>query len=281
MIRYLRKYAVMFAILLMLAGSLLYTRQDAAVMESPQRIAAIMYHSVVKNISKAGKYAVSLERLENDLKYLKENGYQSVTAFEVAEAVRLNKKIPEKAVMITFDDGYYNVLLYALPLLEKYDMKAVVSVVGSYTDTYDNSDDRNPVYAYLGSEDIKKLLDSGRIEIANHSYNMHRQSPRHGTKQINGENDNKYYQSFCDDTEKCKKLVWDRCGCAMTTYTYPYGQITPKSEKYLEEMGYTAILTCYERINVLSTDDSVLSLGRFNRDGTLKTDDFMRKCGIK
>ena len=44
--------------------------------------------------------------------------------------------LPEKPVMLTFDDGHYNYISYLLPLLEEYDMKAVVSVVGEFADTY-------------------------------------------------------------------------------------------------------------------------------------------------
>ncbi|MEG1972011.1 MAG: polysaccharide deacetylase family protein, partial [Oscillospiraceae bacterium] len=243
-------------------------------------VPVIMYHSVVSKSSKCGKYAVSQKLLEQDLKYLKTKGYTTLTAHELWELLKEGGKVPHKAIILTFDDGYYNNLLNALPLLEKYDMKAVISVVGKYTEIYGESDDKNPAYAYLDYEDIDKLMESGRIEIANHSYDLHRQTPRHGTMQIKGENDEHYKKAFIEDTEKCKALIEEHCKTPMTTYTYPFGQITPASQGFLKDMGYTVIFTCYEKINTPISGESPIILGRFNRPFGISTADFMKKCKI-
>lgn len=77
--------------------------------------------------------------------------------------------------MITFDDGYETGLYYVLPLLKKYGMKAVINVVGSYTDEYSriNEEGKHLSYAYLTWNEIKTLSDSGYVEIGNHTYDMH------------------------------------------------------------------------------------------------------------
>ena len=103
----------------------------AAVLASePDGVAlpVIMYHSVLKDGARIGKYVVSPDSFEHDLAFLKDNGYETVSISDLTDFVYEGKKLPEKPVMITFDDGYYNNLVYAAPLLEKYNMKAVISV---------------------------------------------------------------------------------------------------------------------------------------------------------
>lgn len=77
-----------------------------------------MYHQVLKDESRSGKYIITPYELEEDLKYLSANGYVSVLPSELTQINDGERKLPEKAVMITFDDGYETGLYYVLPLLE-------------------------------------------------------------------------------------------------------------------------------------------------------------------
>ena len=83
----------------------------------------IMYHTILN--SRDGVYIVSEAQLENDLKELIARGYEFVFPSEVAEFVSGEGSLPEKPVMLTFDDGHYNNLYYGLPILEKYGAKAI------------------------------------------------------------------------------------------------------------------------------------------------------------
>ena len=66
---------------------------------------------------------------EDQLKALKNAGYKSVGFLELAEAYRGGKVLPKKSFVITFDDGHADLYTNALPLLIKYDFKAVVFVI--------------------------------------------------------------------------------------------------------------------------------------------------------
>ena len=70
---------------------------------------------------------LSPAQFESDLKYLKENGYHTVVVQDLIDYVEKGVPLPEKPVMLTFDDGYYNNYYYAFPLLEEYDAKIVIS----------------------------------------------------------------------------------------------------------------------------------------------------------
>ena len=64
---------------------------------------------------------------------LQVKGYTAITVSDLLAYVQDGADLPEKPVMITFDDGYYNNYIYAYPLLKQRGMKAVVSIIGSQT----------------------------------------------------------------------------------------------------------------------------------------------------
>ena len=157
----------------------------------------IMYHSILKDPSRSNKYTVTPAVLEEDLKYIKDKGYTTVTIADLISYVYDDSPLPEKPIVLTFDDGHYNNYGYLFPLLEKYDMKAVISIVGSYTDKFTETDEANLNYSYLRWKDIKELMDTGRIEFQNHTYNLHSNTgKRIGTKKIKGETDEHYKLSL-------------------------------------------------------------------------------------
>lgn len=242
----------------------------------------IMYHSVLKDKSLAGPYTVTPDTVESDFAYLKARGYTAMFVSELADAVLTGQALPEKPIVITLDDGYLNNLTYVLPLLEKYDMKAVVSVVGSYCECYSREPDPNPAYAYLCWSDIDALTATGRVEIGNHTYDMHRKDTRKGAKKKFGESDADYYAALMNDVGKTQSLLEEYCGIVPTTFTYPFGYVSKDAAPILREMGFTAVLTCNERVNMITGDPDVLqALGRFNRPHDISTQRFMKRLGIE
>ena len=91
------------------------------------RLPIIMYHHVLKDSNKWGKYIVSPKEVEKDIIYLKEQGYTTILMEDLINFVYNNGKLPDKPILLTFDDGYMSNYTYVLPLLKKYDCKAVVS----------------------------------------------------------------------------------------------------------------------------------------------------------
>jgi hypothetical protein len=111
----------------------------------------LMYHSLREDESYLGTYVISPETFEADLIYLQEHGYTSVSVAElIAYVSDPEATLPEKPVLITFDDGHYNNYTYAFPLLKKYNFKALISVVGAYCEKQTVScDKQSSGYSYL------------------------------------------------------------------------------------------------------------------------------------
>ena len=242
----------------------------------------LMYHSILKDTSKSGKYTVTPTTIENDLLYLREHGYTTIVMADLIHYVYDNIPLPEKPVMITLDDGYYNNYTYLYPLLQKYQMKAVISIVGSYSQKFSEIDEPNPAYAYLTWNDILEMSQSGLVEFQNHSYDMHHQeNGRKGAKRKWGESDEEYRKNFEDDLQKTQDLLRQYTGSYPTTFTYPYGASSKGSIDLIKEMGFLASLSCYEHENIITKDPECLYfLNRYNRPSGISTAEFMKKAGL-
>lgn len=239
----------------------------------------IMYHSILKDPSRSNKYTVTPTVLEEDLKYIKDKGYTTVTITDLISYVYDNKPLPENQIVLTFDDGHYNNYGYLFPLLEKYDMKAVISIVGSYTDKFTETDEANLNYSYLRWKDIKELMDTGRIEFQNHTYSLHSNTgKRIGTKKIKGETDEHYKSILKDDILKLQQEFEENTHYTPQCFTYPFGGISNASLDIIKELGFKASLSCEQGINKLTKNpNSLYLLKRYNRPSYISTYNFFQK----
>jgi len=240
------------------------------------KVPIIMYHSVLN--SHTGKYVISPSELESDLKYIKDSGYTTITMTDLIEYVYNDRPLPEKPIILTFDDGCYNNYYYAVPLLEKYNMKAVFSIVGEYTDKYSESNEVNINYSYLRWADISMLVPDGVVEFQSHSYAMHTTKGRNGAKKKLGESLESYKEALKKDSMKLQDEFQKNCYYMPNTYTYPFGAISKESDEIMKEIGFKATLGCTEGINYITKDpNGLFSLRRYNRSGKTTTDSFFNK----
>ncbi|MDO4567405.1 MAG: polysaccharide deacetylase family protein [Clostridia bacterium] len=265
---------------LLLAVSAANVSMEAAVADGVS-VPIIMYHSVLRDESRAGKYIITEKALERDLAYLKNSGYNTVFVRDLAAYVYDGVSLPSNPIVLTFDDGHYNNLTYVLPLLEKYDMVACVSIVGAYSQRGEAEEVHSPGFSYCTLDEVSELAASGRVEIVNHSFDMHStDGARKGAKQRAGESEAQYREALEADALRNQELLRLRCAVTPTCYAYPFGLYTRLSEEILRDAGFTATLTCREKLNRVSGPDSLYALGRYNRDGSLSTEEFMRRVGI-
>lgn len=228
----------------------------------------VMYHGVVKDSRHQGTYMISPALLENDIKYLKGKGYTGITVQDLINYVDSGIPLPSKPVMLTFDDGYYNNYLYAYPLAQKYNMKLVISPIGYFTEKYSDSEEENELYTHITWKETNEMIQSGLVEIQNHSYHLHgtADTGRLGAQKNKGESTQAYTALLTNDLEKMQELIHTHTGWTPTTFTYPFGIISKESFPVVRGMGFRASLTCEERVNDITRDpESLYLLGRFLR----------------
>ena len=219
----------------------------------------LMYHSILKSPKRSGSYIISCAAFEEDLRFIKENGFTPIHINQLADFVYKGTPLPQKPIVLTFDDGYFNNYTYAYPQLKKYNFKAVISIIGYYTDLYSKNPDENPGYSHITWDNICEMQNSGLIEFQNHSYNMHTTDKgRNGTKKIKGETDEHYKKLLTADLGKLQDAFKKNTGTTPLAFTYPFGSVSNASFDIIKEMGFKASLCSESGLNKITRDPQCL-----------------------
>ena len=189
----------------------------------------IMYHEVKPY--RAGKDAIQPWELDNDLTYLDKNGYTTITMGDLIDYVYHDFDLPEKPIVLTFDDGYLNNYIYAFPILEKHSVKVVLSIIGKNTDDFTDIPDDNTDYSHVTWMQLREMLDSGLVEVQNHTYNLHKSRGRLGCRRLPFETNEEYEQALTDDIMKLQRELTLITGRTPNTFAYPYGKASDIDRK--------------------------------------------------
>lgn len=263
-------------ILWLIGSSVSRSIHSSGVFQQGIFLPVVMYHSITD--SPNGDYQITKEQFAQDLYYLYANGYETVSVGDLYAYTEGKGELPEHPVMLTFDDGFYNNLSIALPLLEEYDMCAVVSIVGYYTDETAEKDPHVDRYSYLTWEDVKLLQQSGRIEIGSHTYNLHSNDQRAGCSIMYGEDPENYQNMLRQDLGKLQDRTKTQTGSSPVVFAYPYGFVCKESIPVLKELGFLCTFSCREQGNYIIRDSNCLyGLDRYNRSPNYSTEDFFAR----
>ena len=258
---------IIFALAVILAVYLRAQSRGAAVSAPVKEyeLPVIMYHSVRADPEYSGKYVVTPELIRADVEYLLGEGYVPVGVGDILNFTQGNGQLPDKPILLTFDDGYYNNYEYVFPILKEYGIKAVFSVVGYYIDNY-SLEEQATAYSYLTWEQVAELYSSHLVEIGNHSYNMHDTDTRMGVRQKDSESNDEYVAAIKEDINKMQDLLKTNCGIDCQIFTYPFGHYDKLGAETVENMGFVCTLSCEEGINVITKGADLQLLKRYNRE---------------
>ncbi|ESU26238.1 putative xylanase/chitin deacetylase [Flavobacterium limnosediminis JC2902] len=172
------------------------------------RLPILMYHNVSNDEKNCSGLTIAAAKLEQQFRYLAENNYSS---FHLSELENKNQ-VAKKSIVITFDDVTENQLLYAVPLLEKYNLKATFFIPFAYvgkSDEWNKGSEK-----IMNFEQLRNLPDT--IELGLHSYS-HKKYATLSEAEINA------------DFEKCYKSIEENNLKVYSAVAYPYGDY-PKNE---------------------------------------------------
>lgn len=176
------------------------------------RLPILMYHNVSIDEAESFNLTISVQKLEQQLQYIVSQKFTSLFVSELDDV----KEIPSKSIVLTFDDVTENQLLYALPLLKKYNVKATFFIPFYYigkTDLWNIGDDATDEKIMT----IKQLksLDPKIIELGYHSY-YHKKYASMTPKDIH------------DDFDKSEEVIAQNGLKVYRSLAYPYGNYPKK-----------------------------------------------------
>lgn len=141
---------------------------DEPAPETPLTVPVLLYHHLEPGADGSNGAVISTEEFAAQIAWLADNGYTSVTTADLLDWLNGAQPLPDRPVMITFDDGYRSNYAYAYPVLQQHGFTGVVFMVTSLAGQKFGS------LEYLGWEDMRALAASGVIEIQAHSHDGHR-----------------------------------------------------------------------------------------------------------
>ena len=187
----------------------------------------LMYHNVTPDGE--GDMNISADELKAHFQMLKDNGFRVVTLEDLKRYVTEGKDLPEKPVVITFDDGYYGNYEYAYPLLSEFGYPATIFSIGAFvgSDTY--KDTGEPIYDHIDENEMAEMVSSGLVTIGSHTYDMHQAEKYEGEgcrstmAPLAGESENSYIEALSDDLEASRIQIAEATGSEPCMLSFPQG----------------------------------------------------------
>lgn len=261
---------LVFTFLLVLMHNTFYKNQfkdaiNEKINESYQ-LPVVMYHAFLKDEKMQGKFVIHPDLFDEDISYILQKGYTPILINQLIDFVHGDGNLPEKPIMITIDDGYYNNYLYAFPILKKHNAKAVISPIAKFSEIYSANNEDNAYYSHITWAQGREMLESNLIEFQNHTYDMHSlNSGREGIKRKNGETVGNYQKVLYEDLSKAHNLIRDKFGFNPRAIALPFGTYCADAEKVIDKIGYDVSLSCVEGMNTITRGGNLHMLKRYNR----------------
>ncbi len=233
----------------------------AGVTASGYRLVPILvYHNM--DAQPKGRLVQSAASFEQQMRYLKTEGYRTLTLAEFLEFTRLNRQLPKKSVVLTFDDGYKSFKQFAYPVLKELGFTATLFVYTDYVGAGRNA---------LSWSDIKALQAEG--------FDIQAHSKTHGDlRRAPGETQAQFDQRMQAELAQPRELFRRQLGQAPETIAYPYGRWDADVLKHVKGAGYVAAFTVRRQGNPAFVSPLTIHRSQIYADMTL--DDFAKNLTL-
>lgn len=189
-----------------------------------KQIPVLMYHSIADNSKVTDNVSKSIilppEVFKQQMQYLKDNGYTTLTLDELYNFLKNDKPVPEKSVVLTFDDAYEDNYTNAYPILKEFGFRATIFVITGGTDK---------IGAYLTSAQLKEM-DANGIDIQSHTVNH---------EELDKLSLEKQQETLVQSKQFLEKLLDKK----VDYIAYPSGKYNNFTEQAAKNAGYTMAFT--------------------------------------
>jgi len=220
-----------------------------------------MYHQVAPSGPHyLSRYRVTPETFEQQLRYLRDEGFHTTSLEEWWGAMQSQEPIPGRAVLLTFDDGFLDFRTYAWPLLKRFGFSAIVFLVaekiGSIWD-----DVRGEEVPLLGWNDIHHLQDEG-VTFGSHSATHPYLTALSAAEVVR-------------EAARSRTILERGLRRPVNAFAYPHGAEDQSVQHLIGACGYIFGLSC--RRGLCKFNDPLLVLPRIEVSGSDGITEFISK----
>jgi len=226
------------------------------------QVAVLSYHDVTDDQPIIHHVGITTDMLIQHFDWLHGNGYNPISMQQWVDASEGGEPLPENAVLLTFDDGYASFYTRVLPLLKAYNYPAVLALVGAFVSPSLDSfsvygGEKIPRREFMTWAQLTEVRDSGLVEIASHTYDMHKGAlaNKEGNVQPEAfvhlylkaeqryETDAEYRQRVATDLKQNNQFLKDKLGITPRVLVWPYGSYTGEGVDIAKTLGMPITLT--------------------------------------
>lgn len=175
----------------------------------------LLYHHI-SNTGGSYRYAVSKENFRKQMKLLSDLGFHTVTISELVDAVSSGSSLPEKSIILTFDDGFMDVYENAFPILQEFGFIATTYIIAGVIDS-------DLSYGYMQPQQLNELAQAG-WEIGNHS--LTHTDLKDPKLDLNTELDHS------------REILEEKIGIEIHSFAYPYASANAQIREMVKNHGY-------------------------------------------
>lgn len=259
------KLLVIILSLITMAGMFTSCGVGSKATKNADMIPILTYHKIVPAGTEfENGLLIAQDTFDEEMKYLHDEGFTTLTLDEFYDWYKGDLEVPEKSVVVTFDDGYYGTYYLAYPVIKKYEQAATVFCIGHHIDevTAEWDPDEEEDH-YIGSDVIAETRrDYPRFSFESHTFNMH--------KKINDEHpvDVFTYDQMKEDTEK-------NAAFGFRYLAYPWGDNNDTFRQVLADSGYKMAFA-YRPFYYATRSDDQYAVNRIKISGKMEMDEFKK-----
>ena len=182
----------------------------------------LQYHHVSETTP--ASTSISPDQFSLHMQYLKDNNFKVIPLSTLMQSIKQKQALPDKSVVITFDDAYLDILTNGKPILDQYDFPFTIFVNPSIVE-------RNSP-RYLSWQQLKAMADDGVI-IANHGM-------KHDSlaRIPDGMSEPEWLAENTQSLLAAEQLIKEKTGQSWHYFAYPYGEYTPNIQQWVKDNNF-------------------------------------------
>src|SRR6185312_5321682 len=231
------------------------------VKQEKKQIPILMYHSIAQSTNpKFKQFAVPPASFAEQMTYLHQHAYTPINVTQLAHMLWKERfALPERPVVLTFDDGFADFFTNALPVLQHYGFTATLYLATGFIGSTSRwlAREGEGTRSMLTWDQVREIGACG-IECGGHS---------HWHPQL----DTLPLAEARDEIVRCKKLLEDHLGQKVWSFAYPYGYQSEAIKRLVREAGYTS--ACAVGYAMSSTTADPFALERLQVEADMSGDD--------